>query len=149
MRTDAELEDSNLVAHARQELELTGWFDEDGDDVEFAESLINAVREFARYGHSGGSASAATYMLHDLLQFKPLSAITSNPQEWMSVHEAMGGMACWQCTRQSSLFSYDAGRTWYNIDDPRWSNRWSPTAWLYRRKWNKVRAAADERKFVG
>lgn len=44
-------EESNLVTHARRELEMIG---EDADVVDW---FVSVVREFASFGHSGGSAS--------------------------------------------------------------------------------------------
>ncbi len=44
---------SNLVDHAKRELELLG------EDPKFVEGYINVIKAFADMGHSGGSASVA------------------------------------------------------------------------------------------
>lgn len=133
--------ESNMIAHARRELEFTGWFKEDTDGMHmewWAESLVAAVAEFTHYGHSGGSAGAAIMMLHELVQFHPLGPLTSNPEEWMDVAEYTDGTELWQNRRNSRVFSHDNGQTWYSIEDPRWGRRFR--GYLFRRKWNKVRS---------
>lgn len=138
---------SNLIAHARRELKLAGWYESDPDGLHpewWAESLIAAVAEFTHYGHSGGTVGAGIGMLEALLMFKPLSPITSDPVDWIDVHEMMDGRQCWQCARDGRLFSYDRGQTWYSIEDPRWDRWWSPRARRWRRHWNRVRAEAGD-----
>jgi hypothetical protein len=105
--------DMSLEEHARRELKLCGQYDE---DPEYSESIIRAVREFASYGHSGGSASVAREQLHTLLAFKTLSPITSDPGEWLDQSEA-SGVPMWQNRRDPTFFSTDGGETWYNLDD--------------------------------
>lgn len=104
-------DESNLVTHAYRELELAGWF---RDEPEIAESLVAAVRAFASYGHSGGSAPLCINMLHQLLNFKPLTPITSDPDEWLDV-SGVCGKPTWQNIRDSSCFSEDGGKTWYSV----------------------------------
>lgn len=100
-----EAEESNLVKHAREELSR---IDNDG---EFNESIISAVRAFSKYGHSGGSASVAIPMLHDLLQFKNLTPLTDDPKEWMQHDDNT-----WQSTRNPAAFSEDGGETHYILN---------------------------------
>lgn len=115
-------EESNLVAHARRELEAIGQFEE---DEAFAESVLAAVRGFTSYpGHSGGSAEAARAMIDRLLQFKNLGPLTSNPEEWfqhsaeVSGSMAKDGQGVWQNVRSGDCFSNDGGKTYYSVDDP-------------------------------
>lgn len=101
---------SNLVEHARRELELLGQTDE---DPAFAASLVAAVAAFASYdGHSGGSASAAADMLSRLLRYEPLTPVTSDPDEWEDRSE-ISGTPLWQNRRDSRTFSTDGGATWH------------------------------------
>ncbi len=93
--------ESNLVEHAKRELVLAG------NDDDFNESIIEAVRGFTSYGHSGGSASVAIPMLNDLLQFKNLTPLTDDPIEWNQVSEDV-----WQSCRNSEAFSNDGGKTY-------------------------------------
>jgi hypothetical protein len=109
----------SLEEHARRELELCGQYEE---DPAYSESIIRAVKEFASYGHSGGSASVAREQLHALLTFKTLSLITSDPEEWIDQSE-VSGTPMWQNRRDPSYFSTDGGKTWYSLDDPERTGR--------------------------
>lgn len=97
---------SNLVEHAKRELELLG------GDPEFNAALIKAVEGFVSYGHSGGSASVGIGMLNQLLQFKNLAPLTDNPEEWVNVADDL-----WQSNRRSEAFSQDGGKTYYLLGD--------------------------------
>lgn len=101
--------DSGLVLHAMRELALAG------NDEDFNTSIIAAVEAFASYGHSGGSASVAIPMLHDLLQYKNLTPLTDDSDEWMNVE--MGDTPCWQSRRNPQAFSNDGGKTYYLLSD--------------------------------
>lgn len=105
-------QESNLVLHARRELELCGQM---AEDPEFAESLIAAVRAFASYGHSGGSAMVGVDMLTHLLRYEALSPLTSDPAEWMDRSEE-SGVPMWQSVRDPAVFSEDGGKTWKRLD---------------------------------
>jgi hypothetical protein len=111
-------EESNLVTHARRELELFGQTEE---DPEFAESIIKAVKGFTSYGHSGGSAPVAIAMLHDLLQHKNLSPLTDDPKEWIhhgpEVWPDGDDKGVWQNCRNGEAFSKDGGKTYYLLSD--------------------------------
>ncbi len=102
----------SLVDHARRELELCGQY---AEDPEYSESIIRAVREFASYGHSGGSAMIAREQLHALLGFKTLSPLTDDPGEWMDRTKESGGTPMWQNRRDPSVFSADGGKTHYSV----------------------------------
>lgn len=104
---------SNLVNHARRELQLCGAFDE---DPAWAQSLLEAVKGFASYGHSGGSASVGISALNQLLKFKALTPPTSDPSEWSEVPEEIFPKPTWQNIRQSSCFSHDGGKTYWDVD---------------------------------
>ena len=97
---------SNLVDHARRELALIG------NDLEFNESIIAAIRAFSSYGHLGGSASVAIPMINDLLQFKNLTPLTDDPAEWNEVTDNT-----WQSSRRSEAFSNDGGGTYYLLSE--------------------------------
>lgn len=104
---------SNLVEHAKRELELCG---QTAEDPAYAASIVAAVAAFASYGHSGGSAGTAIEQLHQLLQFKTLSPLTSDPDEWQDRSEDSGA-PMWQNRRDSAAFSRDGGATWYFVDE--------------------------------
>lgn len=101
-------DDSPLVRHARRELELAG------EEPETVDWYCRVVREFASYGHSGGSASVAVPVLHELLQYHPLSRLTSDPAEWID-QGSVSGYPLWQNRRDSRCFSEDGGKTWAQL----------------------------------
>jgi hypothetical protein len=102
------------VEHARRELELCGQY---AEDPAYSESIIKAVRAFASYGHSGGSAMVAREQIHALLGFKALSPLTSDPAEWQDRSE-ISGSPLWQNRRDPAMFSGDGGQTWYEVASP-------------------------------
>lgn len=107
---------SNLVEHARRELELCG---QTAEDPAYAESIVKAIEAFASYEHSGGSAFAAIEQITALLRFENLSPLTDDPAEWNNVSD-ISGAAMWQSRRNPVAFSEDGGRTYYLVsDDPK------------------------------
>ena len=106
-------QESNLVTHARRELELIG------EDPEFVAGYLEVISAFAKMGHSGGSASVAIPVINSLLQYKNLSPLTDNPDEWMHLTEEEwpDPEACWQNIRNSECFSRDGGKTYTSLKD--------------------------------
>ncbi len=105
-------EEPNLVAHARRELARQG-----ENEPAFVESILAAVRGFCSYGHSGGSGPMAVEYLHDILRWRALTPLTSDPGEWEDRTE-MSGMPWWQSTRDARAMSHDGGKTYWLVDDP-------------------------------
>jgi hypothetical protein len=101
----------SLVEHARRELELIG------EEPQTIDWYCRVIAEFASFGHSGGSASVCIPVLHELLQFKPLSPLTDDPAEWIDQTEASGGVPMWQNRRNSTAFSEDGGKTYWLLDE--------------------------------
>lgn len=125
---------SNLVNHAKRELELAGFpkepHVEEGFaidyDYEIAQGVVKMVELFASEGHSGMSASISLSMLQKLLNFDPLTPLTDDPAEWNQVDVDM-----WQSVRQSESFSKDGGKTFYTLKEKRtWV--WHAIHWLPR-----------------
>lgn len=103
---------SNLVEHARRELELIG---EDPDTID---GYLSVVQAFADMGHSGGSASVAIPVIHELLQFKNLRPLTDAAAEWHYHGEDMWpGGGVWQNKRNGEAFSHDGGKTYYLLSE--------------------------------
>jgi hypothetical protein len=100
-------EDSNLCRHARRELELCR------EDEEMISWYLEVILAFISYGHSGGSAATTIPILNDLLQFKNITPLTKDPDEWVEV-----GPQIWQNTRNSAAFSTDGGKTHYFVNEP-------------------------------
>jgi len=103
----------SLVEHAIRELELSG---QTAEDPAYSATLVAAIAAFASYGHSGGSAGIAIQQLHQLLQQRALSPLTSDPEEWVD-HGESSNSPLWQNKRDSAAFSKDGGKTWYYVDE--------------------------------
>ena len=97
---------SNLMIHARRELELIG---EEPDTIA---GYLRVIRAFADMGHSGGSASVAIPVIGRLLSYENLAPLTDDPEDWIEV-----GYGLWQNRRCSRMFSEDGGKTYTDVDD--------------------------------
>lgn len=82
--------EGNLVSHARQELEIAGWFE---PDVFYGEMMGQAVIDlqklFAMEGHSGMSAGLATSLFEKTSRFEPLTPLTGEDSEWTDVADGV------------------------------------------------------------
>lgn len=108
--------ESNLVAHARRELELAGLtptpplsaldkvlialklkkrpaFDYNGA---IGAACLDLVRLFADQGHSGFSANATVRTAEKLMRFEPLTPLTGEDGEWNGLGDG------WQQNRRCS-----------------------------------------------
>jgi hypothetical protein len=57
-------------------------------------------------------------MINDLLQFKPLSALTDDPDEWVHHESDMWPPdGVWQNKRHGEAFSHDGGKTYYLLSE--------------------------------
>jgi hypothetical protein len=109
-----------LVAHAEYELRRAGLFDKDSDyEGMLGEATMRLVKVFAEEGHSGFSAHLAIQLFSKLASFKTLTPLTDNPEEWNDVsgYGSIDHAPMWQNKRQSSCFSNDGGKTYYDVDD--------------------------------
>lgn len=96
----------SLSAHAKRELELIG------EEPDVIVGYLKVIDAFVGMSHSGGSAMVAIPVINDLLQFKNLSPLTDNPDEWMDVDNGM-----WQNRRNAEAFSTDGGKTYYLLSE--------------------------------
>ena len=100
------MSESNLVNHARRELELIS------EDPWTIEGMVKVVQAFADMGHSGSSAAICIQMLEDLLRFRNLAPLTNDPAEWSNVGDEL-----WQNNRNSEAFSTNGGITYYLLSE--------------------------------
>ena len=118
---------SNLVKHAEYEMRKAGLYDGDADYAGMIpEAVMALVKAHSEQGHSGGSHYLVLEIFNKVVNYKTLTPISSDPDEWCKHDYQAGGHSCWQNTRQSSCFSQDGGQTWYDIDDPdkkNWPNQ--------------------------
>lgn len=108
-----------LSSFARGELEKAGLFDKDSDYAGMlGEAVLELIETFSTQGHSGFSAAMAVDLFSRLANYKPLTPLTSDPDEWMCVTEhTIDGKPLYQSTRCPSAFSCDGGKTYYDIDE--------------------------------
>jgi len=103
---------SNLIQHAKQELEIAGMFDEDADyGGLLAKSTMELIEKFAEQGHSGGSAPSVIHMFSKLANFKPLGPITGKDEEWTEVSDGV-----FQNKRLSAVFKHGKDGKPYYLD---------------------------------
>lgn len=106
----------NLADHAEREMRLAGLYDKDADyGGAIPQAVMALIDAHSKQGHSGMSHHLTLAIFNKVANFKTLTPITSNPEEWMDVTEAMG-RPFWQSKRQPSVFSEDGGATWYDND---------------------------------
>ena len=105
----------SLVAYAEQELNLIGMFDHDDMNGAMRRHLLHMVKEFGDEGHSGFSGSYALQCLKKLLNFKPLSPLTGDDDEWHDV-SSISDIPRFQNKRCSSVFKDGKDGEAYDID---------------------------------
>ena len=114
--------ESNLIQHAKFEIERAGLNDKDADyDGAVAKSVMDLIQVFSDQHHSGMSASYVLGVFDKLARFDVLSPLTDNPDEWQEIcdetTEEHGTRTLYQNRRRGSTFSWDRGKTWYDIED--------------------------------
>lgn len=116
-----------ILDHAKRELSLAGLDRKDSDfDGKLAVWVIELIDVFSKQGHSGSSAQAVSDIFRQLVNWGPLSSFTDDPKEWkeetkdmLSDEQKSAGERIWQNQRVPSVFSMDAGKTWFRIDGER------------------------------
>lgn len=111
--SDTIIPESNLVLHARRELELLG------SQPEIDEHVMQIVEIFSRAGHSGSSAYYTIELISRLLSYQNLTPLTDNPDEWECHDEGVSGVpgGLWQNKRNGEAFSNDGGVTYYLLNE--------------------------------
>jgi hypothetical protein len=74
---------SNLIAHAKRELEVFG------DEPMVNDAVMQLVRAFAGQGHSGFSAEHVLGLFNRVARFEPLRPLTGEDSEWERVEGDM------------------------------------------------------------
>lgn len=105
----------SLVSYAESELDRIGMTEEDEYNGMMRRHLLHMVKEFSDEGHSGFSASYALQCLKKLLNFKPLSPLTGEDDEWSDVTK-ISGVPHYQNKRCSSVFKDGKDSQAYDID---------------------------------
>lgn len=108
---EAEEDESNLVRHARKELNLIG------EEDAMVAGYLAMINIFSKMGHSGGSASVFIPVLNALLRFQNLSPLTDDPDEWMQINPSDEEIVCYQSRRNPEAFSEDGGKSYYLLSE--------------------------------
>jgi hypothetical protein len=107
-----ELEESNLVKHAKQEFKALGYppIEECEDDPNkwIQENVLELLRVFSKQGHSGMSAQYCIELFADMAKQKAMSPLTGGDDEWGDVSE-FSQKPTWQNKRCSHVFKDDRG----------------------------------------
>ena len=107
---------SNLKIHAEEEMRRAGLYDKDADyGGMIPEAVMALIKAHAAQGHSGASSWLTLEIFNELVNFRPLTPLTSDPSEWNDV-SGLCAKPTWQNKRDSRVFSDDAGKTWFSID---------------------------------
>lgn len=117
----------NLLKHAKMELELAGYCNGSEINGAMAKDVLQLIEVFSEQGHSGFSASHALSLFKLLADFKPISPLTGNDDEWTEVADGV-----FQNKRYSGLFkqadrfdgkAYDIyGKIFRDADGSTWTN---------------------------
>ena len=108
----------SMVEFAERELRAAGLFDSDSDyDGAIGPAVLELVNVLSKQEHSGFSHSLVMSVLNRVANFKPLSPLTNDPDEWMLVGPGAGDKDMWQSNRNSEAFSEDGGKTYYLLDE--------------------------------
>jgi len=114
---------SRLVEHAEYEMKKANLYNEDADYGGMIPNAVMALIEtHSKQGHSGGSHWLTLKIFNEVVNYKTLTPITSNPDEWFKHDYGVAGENCWQNIRNPAVFSIDGGKTWYDLDDPKRKN---------------------------
>ncbi len=85
VETEWKPEDSNLLKHARRELQLVGYDlnqKEEDPNKWIVENVLELLTVFAKQGHSGSSAPYCIKYFEKLANFEPLTPLQGTDDEW-------------------------------------------------------------------
>lgn len=107
---------SNLLEHAKRELEIAGIKGNDYDN-QVAKDVLELIEVFAKQRHSGFSAFATLETFNLLVNFKNIKPLTNNPEEWVDVTSYGNGKKLYQSKRNPACFSEDELKTYYDTNE--------------------------------
>ena len=102
---------------AIEEVRRAGLCDKDSDyDGMIGEALIKLIETHGRQGHSGASHQLTVNLFKRVMDGRPLSPLTNDPEEWV-FHDHGPGYKTYQNKRCSNVFTEDLDSgTAYTID---------------------------------
>ena len=111
--------ESNLVKHARKELQIAGLFDKDSDyNGETANAVMELIKVFSKQEHSGASAGMVSIIFNKLAKFETIAPLTGNDDEWVLVAENL-----YQNNRNSAVFKEGKNAQAHYIDAIVWKTQ--------------------------
>lgn len=127
---------NNLVKWAEEELARLVKDDNDGTQKEINKDILQIVETFSEQGHSGLSAAYTLGIIKRLLDWKPVTALTGEEDEWCPVESWDNGENSQQNKRcpavfrknfdnttafylYGKVFSDDEGKTWFTSRESR------------------------------
>lgn len=139
-----------LVDHAKLELQIAGFFDQDSDyGGMIGEAVMELIKVFAEQGHSGMSAPYVVNIFKKLANYEPLMPITGKDEEWSDVRDLGDGKPWYQNKRCSAIFKDGKDGKPYYIDAivKRDQNGtcWNGFAWLNEEDYK----TGDRSKMIG
>jgi hypothetical protein len=102
---------SNLINHAKAELEKAGLFSKEGDFYGgfTGKAVLELIEVFSNQNHSGMSANVVISIFKELANFKIINPLTGQDDEWAEVSDGT-----FQNKRLSSVFKEGkSGRPYY------------------------------------
>ena len=102
----------SMMEWAKRELDLAGFKEsDDPDDIDnlMRNDVLKLLEMFVKWDHSGFSANYAIKLFQTLANWKPLSPLTGESDEWTEV-----GPDVWQNKRASNVFKGEDGRAYWN-----------------------------------
>lgn len=124
---------SNLYEYAQREMDHA-WPPDKRDEMQsvIVQNILDIVKVFCDQGHSGMSAPYVIAILKRVLNWKPISPLTGEDDEWRTVHGCDGDLQqnirC-SCVFRNNhdnstahnvegrVFSDDGGQTFYSCKD--------------------------------
>lgn len=125
----------NLYEHALNELKILEDNCKDSDELNMQKVIDNNILElikiFSNQGHTGATASYVISILNRLLEYKPLTPLTGEEDEWEDISKYQNNTPGWQNKRcpsifknekgaywvEGKIFSNDNGKSWYTSSD--------------------------------
>jgi hypothetical protein len=106
---------SNLIQHAKAELEALNLFSEEGDFYGgmTAKAVMELIEVFSKQEHSGMSAPHVIRLFSKLANFETISALTGEDHEWGNIGSD-SGLDYAQNLRNSAVFKHKDGTVTYN-----------------------------------
>jgi hypothetical protein len=124
-----ENKESNLLKHARKELQVAGLFGKDSDyNGGIAKAVIELIEVFSNQGHSGCSAGMVRRIFNKLSNYETITPLTGKDNEWNLTDI---GTNCYQNNRNSAVFKDGKDGQAYYINAISWKTQkgttWSGT----------------------